>query len=95
VLLIKIYKMTDLLSYLRKGSLLLTMKYGRTINVDTVGNLYYSDFYDHRVRKVSSSGIVTTFAGTGSPWNPQENVAGTSSALNVHMYGISCGYVGG
>ncbi len=35
------------------------------VAVDVSGNVYIADFYDCRVRKVSS-GIITTFAGTGS-----------------------------
>ena len=32
---------------------------------DAEGNLYVSDMYNHRVRRVDSSGIITTIAGTG------------------------------
>lgn len=32
---------------------------------DTSGNIYFADEFNHRVRKVSASGIVTTIAGTG------------------------------
>ena len=32
---------------------------------DGIGNLYIADRYSHRIRKVDSSGIITTFAGTG------------------------------
>src|SRR5215469_447027 len=33
---------------------------------DRSGNLYLSDTDSHRVRKISTAGIVTTVAGTGS-----------------------------
>jgi sugar lactone lactonase YvrE len=42
--------------------------------VDPSGNLYIADFHDHRIRKVSPAGIITTVAGSGSsghglgPW---------------------------
>lgn len=33
--------------------------------VDASGNIYFSDFDNHRVRKISASGIITTVAGNG------------------------------
>lgn len=35
------------------------------ICTDSSGNLYIADKYNHRVRKVSTDGIITTIAGTG------------------------------
>lgn len=34
---------------------------------DIAGNMYISDMYNHRIRKVNSSGVITTVAGNGSP----------------------------
>ena len=45
------------------------------ICLDTVGNLYISDHDHYRVRKVNTSGIITTIAGTG--------VQGFSAATEV------------
>ncbi len=36
-----------------------------SISVDRAGNLYFSDFSHHRVRRVDSSGTLTTIAGSG------------------------------
>jgi hypothetical protein len=36
------------------------------ITVDASGNLYIGDAFNHRVRKVSITGIITTVAGTGT-----------------------------
>ena len=37
----------------------------RGVAVDSSGNVYIADTSDHRIRKVDSSGFITTFAGTG------------------------------
>jgi hypothetical protein len=36
------------------------------IAVDGSGNLYVSDHGNHAIRKISSAGVVTTLAGSGS-----------------------------
>ncbi len=43
-----------------------TLNYPTGIVGDALGNLYISDSYNHRVRKVDVSGIITTLAGNGS-----------------------------
>jgi hypothetical protein len=34
---------------------------------DEAGNIYYADNNNHRIRKISVNGIVTTICGTGTP----------------------------
>ncbi|MEJ2428208.1 MAG: RHS repeat-associated core domain-containing protein [Deltaproteobacteria bacterium] len=37
----------------------------RGTTVDSEGNLYFADLFNNRIRKVDTSGIITTIAGTG------------------------------
>jgi len=37
------------------------------IDIDSNGNVYFNDLFNHRVRKITAStGIITTYAGTGT-----------------------------
>lgn len=36
------------------------------VTVDGAGNVYVADFFNHRIRKVTAGGVVTTLAGTGA-----------------------------
>ena len=51
----------------------------RSVGIDTSGNMYIADTDDHKIRKVSSSsGIITTYAGTGGC-----GVSGDGSAASL------------
>ncbi len=65
------------------------------VALDAAGNLYIADpganFFtgdagddpaDHRIRKVSPNGIITTIAGTGTPGSSGEGVPAATAALN-------------
>ncbi|MDO8461511.1 MAG: CARDB domain-containing protein [Deltaproteobacteria bacterium] len=36
--------------------------------VDSAGNIYVAEFSGHRIRRIVSSGVINTFAGTGDPF---------------------------
>jgi sugar lactone lactonase YvrE len=42
------------------------LAYPKNVAVDGMGNLYIADFYNHRIRMVSSKGTITTVAGRGA-----------------------------
>lgn len=43
------------------------LNYPLGLAFDAQGNLYFSDAGNYRVRRISTSGVITTFAGTGLP----------------------------
>jgi uncharacterized protein (TIGR03437 family) len=56
--------------------------------LDSAGNLYIADTDNHRVRKVSADGIITTVAGTGNARYDGDGGPATSFALN-YPYGVA------
>ncbi len=53
----------------------------RGIATDSSGNLYIADFGNHSVRKISSSGIITTVAGTGTQGFSGDGIPATIAEL--------------
>ncbi len=52
------------------------------IAIDSSNNVYFSDFNNHRIRKITSStGIITTYAGTGSSSYSGDGGVATSASL--------------
>ena len=43
-----------------------SLNWPRDVAVDSAGNLYIADADNYRIRKVDTSGIITTVAGTGT-----------------------------
>jgi len=55
--------------------------------VTYTGYIYIADYGNHRIRKVSPDGIITTVAGTGSPGYNGDNIPATSAEL-FHPIGV-------
>jgi sugar lactone lactonase YvrE len=53
------------------------------IDIDSSGNVYFSDWGNHRVRKIIvSTGIITTYTGTGASSYSGDGGVAISAALN-------------
>jgi sugar lactone lactonase YvrE len=52
------------------------------IAVDATGNIYIADSHNHRIREISG-GIITTFAGTGTPGFSGDSAAATAAQLSL------------
>jgi len=57
------------------------LNYPIGVAVDSAGNLYIADTYNHRIRKVSN-GVITTVAGNGTAGFSGDNGSATSAQLN-------------
>lgn len=55
----------------------------RGIVTDPAGNVYFCDRENHVVRKVDTSGKITTVAGTGVAGYNGDNISGTQARLNT------------
>jgi uncharacterized protein (TIGR03437 family) len=58
------------------------------VAADLAGNLYLSDTANHRVRKVSAGGVISTLAGTGSAGFSGDNGPARDAQINL-PYGLA------
>jgi sugar lactone lactonase YvrE len=67
------------------GSALSANVYPEAIAIDGVGNLYIAERMNCTVRKIDTTGIIKTIAGTGSPGYSGDGGAAISAKLNEPM----------
>jgi hypothetical protein len=75
---------TGVPGYSGDGGLATSAQFARSINIatDTFGNLYFTDGGNNRIRRISSSGIITTVAGTGIAGYSGDGGMATLAKLN-------------
>jgi sugar lactone lactonase YvrE len=64
------------------------LNYPEGVALDSLGNLYVADTNNHRIRKVDTNGIITTFAGNGSSGYSGDGGPATQAMLN-HPNGVA------
>jgi len=63
-----------------------------SIVVDKIGNIYIADTYNNRIRKVDTTGIISTFAGNGS--NGYGGDGGLATAAEFYPAGVAIDTIG-
>ncbi|HEX7415421.1 MAG TPA: NHL repeat-containing protein, partial [Bacteroidia bacterium] len=58
------------------------------VAIDAVGNLYIADYYNSRIRKVNTAGIISTFAGNGTAGYSGDGGQATSAELH-YPFGVA------
>lgn len=53
------------------------------VKVDAAGNLYISDWLNHRIRRVDTAGVITTVAGTGAAGYSGDGGAAADARINA------------
>lgn len=57
------------------------IRYGGGIVIDNAGNILFSDNSNNRIRKINTSGIISTYAGNGSMVYSGDGVQATATAI--------------
>ncbi len=57
------------------------LDYPAGATMDATGNIYIADYGNHRIRKINTSGIISTYAGTGSPGFNSDCIAPTTAKI--------------
>ncbi len=69
------------------------ISYPSSIAIDAAGNIFFTDDHNYRIRKINTSGIITTIAGTGTSGFKGSNVAASSAQIGA-CFGIAVDQTG-
>ncbi len=58
------------------------LSYPAGLAFDVIGNLYITDQYNYRIRKVNTAGVISTFAGNGTNGYSGDGAVATSAELD-------------
>ncbi len=64
------------------------LKLPSAVVIDSIGNLYIADWGNNRIRKVDTSGIITTIAGNGLAMFNGDNILDINASFS-HIYSIA------
>ena len=64
------------------------INYAADVVTDGSGNIFFSDYNNQRIRKINSSGIISTIAGTGVAGYNGDGIQATAAQLNK-PYGLA------
>ncbi len=70
-----------------------SLKHPLGVAVDRSGNVYVSEYFGHRIRKVTPTGVISTVAGTGTNGYSGDGGVATAALLNS-PYGLTVDKVG-
>ncbi len=62
--------------------------------LDVYGNLYISDWGNHRIRKVNPAGIISTIAGTAAYGYSGDGGPATAAQIDYFVSGLACDSIG-
>jgi hypothetical protein len=63
------------------------------IAVDNVGNVYFADTFNQRIRRVDTNGIISTIAGTGDSYFGEDNIPAITTTM-LEPYGLAADSAG-
>ncbi len=70
------------------GAIIGEINFPKCVAVDGTGNIYVADYLNQRIRKINPSGIISTFAGTGSPGYSGDGSAATAAQI-TNPWGVA------